>query len=105
MLKRSRYAHYLNPETQCLADSGFQGIAKIHSNSQVSQRRWKGKPLSLEQKASNKAIAKKRVTAEHLIRRLKVFRIFKETYRHRRRRFSLRLHLIAALYNADLTFA
>ncbi|MEM7737896.1 MAG: IS5/IS1182 family transposase, partial [Deinococcota bacterium] len=35
-------------------------------------------------------------------RRLKVFRVLKETYRHRRRRFALRLTLIAALYNLDL---
>jgi hypothetical protein len=37
-----------------------------------------------------------------VIRRLKVFRVLKETYRHRRRRFGLRLNLIAGLYNADL---
>ncbi|WP_438503503.1 hypothetical protein [Deinococcus alpinitundrae] len=36
---------------------------------------------------------------EHVIRRLKMFRILKEVYRHRRRRFSLRVHLIAALCN------
>lgn len=37
-----------------------------------------------------------------MIRKLKVFRVLKETYRHRRRRFGLRLNLIAALYNHDL---
>jgi hypothetical protein len=37
-----------------------------------------------------------------VIRRLKVFRVLKETYRHRRRRFGLRLNLLAALYNHDL---
>ncbi|MGY2895034.1 hypothetical protein ACVWZX_003060 [Deinococcus sp. UYEF24] len=36
---------------------------------------------------------------EHVICRLKILRILKETYRHRRRRFHLRVNLIAALYN------
>lgn len=39
---------------------------------------------------------------EHVIRKLKVWRVLKETYRHRSRRFGLRLNLIAALYNYDL---
>ena len=43
-----------------------------------------------------------RILAEHVIRRLKVCRILKETYRHRRRRFALRLNLIAALYDHGL---
>jgi hypothetical protein len=33
---------------------------------------------------------------------LKVFRILGEKYRNRRRRFGLRLHLLASLYNLDL---
>jgi hypothetical protein len=36
---------------------------------------------------------------EHVIRRLKVFRILKETYRHRRRHFYFRVNLIAARCN------
>lgn len=47
-------------------------------------------------------LASKRIFIEHIFRRLKVFRILKDTYRHRRKRFALRLHLIAALYNFDL---
>jgi hypothetical protein len=31
-----------------------------------------------------------------------VFRVLKEVYRHRRKRFGLRVHLLAGLYNADL---
>ena len=39
---------------------------------------------------------------ENVIRRLKVFRVLKETYRHRRQRHGLRVHLLAGLYNHDL---
>jgi hypothetical protein len=50
-------------------------------------------------------LAGERVLAEHVIRRLKVFRVLKETYRHRRRRYGLRVHLLAGLYNHDLLAA
>jgi hypothetical protein len=43
--------------------------------------------------------------AENVIRRLKIFRLLKETYRHRRRRFGLRLHLLAGVYNHNLSLA
>jgi hypothetical protein len=39
---------------------------------------------------------------EHVIRRLKIFRIFSSRYRNRRKRFGLRLNLIAGLLNYEL---
>ena len=105
MLEQSRCAHSLHEDTGFLSDSGFQGVAKLHANSRTPHKRWRGRPLTKEQKAYNRALAKKRILAEHLIRRLKVFRILKETYRHRRRRFGLRLNLITAIYNHDLKSA
>lgn len=39
---------------------------------------------------------------EHVIRKLKVFKIVAETYRNRRKRFGLRINLIAAIYNLEL---
>lgn len=105
VLKHSRCAAVLYPDTELLSDSGFQGVAKLHPKSRTPHKRWRGKDLSLEQKAHNRALAKERILAEHVIRKLKVWRILKETYRHRRRRFGLRLNLIAALYNYDLELA
>lgn len=102
VLKRSRCAHLLHKETELLSDSGFQGVAKLHAKSRTPHKRWKGKVLTPEQRTHNRSLAKERILAEHVIRKLKVFRILKETYRHRRRRFGLRLNLIAALYNHDL---
>ena len=42
------------------------------------------------------------MVVEHAIRRLKVFRLLGERYRNRRKRFGLRLNLIAALTNLQL---
>ena len=102
VLKQSRCVHSLGKDTELLADSGYQGVAKYHPKSRTPHKRWKGKVLSQEQLDHNRTLAKERILAEHVIRKLKVFRVLKEIYRHRRRRFALRLTLIAALYNLDL---
>lgn len=43
-----------------------------------------------------------RIISEHVNRSLKIFKILRERYRNRRRRFGLRCNLIAALYNYEL---
>ena len=103
MLKQSCCAQCLHEDTELLSDSGFQGVAKPHHpRGRTPYKRWKGKILTAEQQVHNRTLAKERILAEHVIRKLKVFRVLKETYRHRKRRFGLRLNLIAALYNHDL---
>jgi len=90
------------PQTKCLADSGYLGLLKHHVNSQIPHKKSKHHPLTDEQKAENRQLAKERFVAEHIIRSLKIFRILCERYRNRRKRFGLRFNLIAALYNYEL---
>jgi transposase len=85
----------------CLADSGYQGIQKLHPNSQTPRKKSKHHPLTSEEKAQNRALARQRIGVEHVFRRLKVFRLLSERYRNRRKRFGLRFNLIAALYNLE----
>ena len=104
LFKRSRLR--VRPDTELLADSGYQGLAKLHAKSRTPHKRWrKTIPLTEAQRAHNTALASERVLVENVIRRLKVFRLLKETYRHRRRRHGLRVHLLAGLYNHDLLIA
>ncbi|CAA9394249.1 Mobile element protein [uncultured Leptolyngbya sp.] len=42
------------------------------------------------------------MVAEHVDRRLKIFRILSERYRNRCKRFGLQFNLIAALVNIEL---
>jgi len=100
LFKHSRTA--LGPQTRCLADSGYLGLLRLHANSQTPHKRSRLHPLTEEQKAQNRHLARERFVAEHIIRGLKVFRILSERYRNRRRRFGLRFNLIAALYNHEL---
>jgi hypothetical protein len=92
----------LSPKTCLLADSGYQGLLAFHPNSQTPVKKSKLNPLNPEQKASNRALSRKRILIENIIRRLKIFRILSERYRNRRKRFSLRFNLIAAICNMEL---
>jgi len=83
---------------ECLADKGYQGIAKIHPNSRIPKKKQRKASLSAEDKHLNRQLAKLRVVGEH-VNRLKIFKILSERYRNRRKRFGLRFNLIAGLYN------
>lgn len=87
------------PETEIQADTGYQGLQKRHEKSKIPFKATKKHPLTKEQKQANHALSSTRVRVEHVIRTLKIFRILSERYRNRRRRFGLRLNLIAAICN------
>lgn len=88
-----------------LADAGYQGLMEFHENSQTPFKKSKYHLLTKREKLSNRSLARKRIVIEHIFRKLKVFRILSERYRNRRKRFSLRFNLIAAVYNLELNSA
>ncbi len=92
----------LREDIECLADKGYQGIQKLHGNSRIPKKKPRGDKLSDRDKKSNQKLARIRVLSEHVNRKLKVFKILSVPYRNRRKRFSLRFNLIAALYNHEL---
>jgi hypothetical protein len=97
-----QYSMPLTPEQLCLADKGYQGLAKIHGNSCLPTKKPRKKQLDEHERQHNRHLARLRVIVEHMNRRLKVFRILGERYRNRRKRFGLRFNLIAALINIEL---
>jgi len=97
LFKREEFASDLG----FLADSGYPGIQGLHPNRQIPFKKSKRHSLTNDEKAHNRQLARKRILAEHVIRRLKVFRLLSERYRNRRKRFKLRFNLIAAIYNFE----
>ncbi len=79
----------MQPHVLILADAGYQGIAKIHKNSRMPFKKKKNCRPSEEEKAENRKLSKKRMKVEP----------YREKYRNRRKRFSLRFNLIAACCN------
>ncbi len=85
-----------------LTDTGYQGLQKIHSNSQLPKKKNKKRPLTKEDKQSNRKLSSLRVLNENVIGILKRFKIIADKYRNRRKRFGLRFNLIAGIYNYEL---
>ena len=93
---------HIHPNTKCSVDTGYQGICKIHPNTEIPKKRSKKNPLTKQDKLHNKTISSERVLIENIIRDVKIFRIIAERYRNRRKKFGLRFNLIAAIYNLNL---
>jgi hypothetical protein len=100
LFKESRLPILKSTEIQ--ADSGYQGIQKKHSNCKIPHKGKKKCPLTKEQKKENHQLSSTRVVVENVIRTIKIFKIVAEKYRNRRKRFGLRLNLIAAICNFQL---
>src|SRR3989338_806860 len=92
----------VNPEALIAVDSGYQGLQRIHPNTELPKKRTKKMPLSAADKKKNREISSKRVLNENVIGIIKRFRILAEKYRNRRKRFNLRFNLIAGIYNSEL---
>jgi hypothetical protein len=92
----------LSSDTLVIGDTGYQGLQRRHLNSLLPKKRRKKRPLTPEDKRTNRAIARRRMMVEHVIGRLKRFKILNDRYRNRRRRFTLRFNLIAAIHNFEL---
>lgn len=100
-LYKNSKVHILD-KVKLLADSGYQGIKKIHKNAALPKKNSKKKPLTKQEKKENHKISSERVLVENTIRKVKIFKVMAEKYRNRRKRFTLRLNLIAGLINFEL---
>lgn len=92
----------IHPIIRIITDTGYQGLQKIHSNSELPKKKSKKNPLNKDDKKNNRRLAKERVLNENVIGMLKRFKIIADKYRNRRKRFALRFNLIAGIYNFEL---
>ena len=89
----------IHPGVQACVDTGYQGLQKIHAQTEIPKKKKKKQPLTKQDKRKNREIAQKRVLNENVIGVLKRFKIISDRYRNRRKRFALRFNLIAGIYN------
>ena len=82
-------------------DSGYQGILKLHKNSETPKKKPKGGELTADEKCENRRISRDRILIENINAKIKVFKITANKYRNRRRRFALRMSLICGLINFE----
>jgi predicted hydrolase (HD superfamily) len=89
----------LHPETKLCGDTGYQGLQKIHANSQTPHKAKRNKKLTRKQKKENRKFSRTRVRIENVIRRCKTFRAVKETYRGKHKNYDKTWLLVALLVN------
>lgn len=92
----------IHHKVKVITDTGYQGIQKMHNNSELPKKRNKKNPLTKNDKTNNRRLAIERVLNENVISMLKRFKIISDKYRNRRKRFGLRFNLIAGIYNFEL---
>ncbi|VFH95748.1 transposase [Streptococcus pneumoniae] len=81
-----------------------QGIKKMYSQAQTPRKSSKLKTLTLEDKSYNHVLSKERIKVENIFAKVKKLKIFSTSYRNRRKRFGLRMNLIAGIFNRELGF-
>jgi len=96
----------VNSSTLILADSGYRGMNKIHPNCKLPIRHKAdidklSEEQKLTRKTDNKAIASVRMKIEHIVGRVKRFKIVSEQYRNRLKRLLLRFNLICGIVNYE----
>lgn len=91
----------ISAQNLLLADSGYQGLYRLHKNSIIPQKTSKHRPLTEDDKWFNRALSSERIVIENVNARIKVFKIMSERYRNRRRRHGLRMNLVCAILNLE----
>lgn len=74
--------HHIPPDVAAWVDTGFQGLQRMHANTQIPKKRRKDRPLTDEERANNKVIGSIRVAVEHTIAGVKRLQSTKQVYRN-----------------------
>lgn len=85
--------------TRAFADSGYQGLDKLHAETELPYKATKTKPLDEEEKEYNQALSRIRVKVEHILGDIKTFRILGDRYRNKRKRYNIKFNIIAGIVN------
>ncbi len=93
------------PDSRAFVDSGYQGLDKIHPQTELPYKATKTKPLDKEEKEYNHALSRCRVIVENIIGDIKTFKILSDRYRNKRKRYGIKFHIIAGIINFKNGFA
>lgn len=101
ILKESHLMEKIPKEVVTHSDSGYQGLQKDYPDRMciLPKRASKNNPLTEQDKKRNKTLASIRVIIEHVISRLKKFRILSGVYRNARDRYKTIFSTIAGIIN------
>jgi hypothetical protein len=85
-----------------LADTGFQGLQKMHPNVLLPKKKPRGGTLTYEEKAMNRLVSSVRIGVEHAIGGIKRFRCVSEVYRNKNGIDDKFMNVTAGLWNLHI---
>lgn len=86
-------------DSRAYADSGYQGLDKLHPLTELPFKASKNKPLEKGEKEYNQALSRIRVKVEHVFSQIKTFKIISERYRNKRKRYAIKFMIVAGIVN------
>jgi hypothetical protein len=95
----------LHPKSRAFVDSGYQGLDKLHKETELPYKATKTKPLDQEEKDYNRALSRIRVLVENVLANIKTFRILSDRYRNKRKRHNVKFKIIAGIVNLKNGFS
>lgn len=87
------------------ADSGYQGLDKLHPDTEIPYKASKNMPLDEEKEEYNTGLSSFRVRIENVFAQMKTFRIFSDRYRNKRKRHHIKVNIIAGIVNMKNGFS
>ena len=100
-LYESSIGYAVSDDIKIQGDSGYQGILKLHKNSETPKKKPRGSELTPDEKTDNLRISRERILIENINAKIKLFKIISNKYRNRRKRFGLRMSLICGIINFE----
>ena len=99
---KNMIASRIPEEVSLLADTGFQGIQKIHENTLIPKKKPRGGFLTEAEKAWNKLISSVRMVVEHAIGGIKRFGAVSHIFRNKNGIDDKFINICAGLWNLEL---
>jgi transposase len=101
LLRQTDLLSKLDTDEAAMMDKGYDGIAADYPNKQlyVPYKARRNHPLTEEQKAYNRFLAKYRIVVEHTMAQLNKFQILVQRFRHQLTKHSRVFRIVASLVN------
>lgn len=95
----------IDPNSRAFVDSGYQGLDKIHRQTELPYKAKKKKKLDPDERQYNEGLSRLRVKVENVFCQIKTFKILSYTYRNKNKRYNLKFNIVAGLVNIKNGFA
>jgi|ERR1051326_2056879 hypothetical protein len=102
--RQTRSLSRLDKDKAGMVDKGYDGVQKDYPDTTIYQpyKARRGHPLTQEQKAYNRHLARYRIVVEHTNAQLNRFEVLKQVYRHARMGHTQIVRVVAGLVNRQI---